>query len=65
MTHAAESHLNEPRVAEDRRDCYWLYVVTNCHGEPRLQIVRDPAALSWQEITKVQHYKLELSAIGE
>ena len=21
---------NEKRVAEDRRDCYWLYVVTNC-----------------------------------
>jgi predicted GIY-YIG superfamily endonuclease len=21
---------NERRVAEDRRDCYWLYVVTNC-----------------------------------
>ncbi|MEJ5377238.1 MAG: DUF3883 domain-containing protein [bacterium] len=21
---------NERRVAEDRRDCYWLYVVTDC-----------------------------------
>lgn len=21
---------NERRVAEDRRDCYWLYVVTGC-----------------------------------
>jgi len=21
---------NEKRVAEDRRDCYWLYVVTDC-----------------------------------
>jgi len=52
---------NERRVAEDRRECYWLYVVTNCHGEPRLQTVRDPAALSWQEITKVQHYRLEVS----
>jgi len=25
---------NEKRVAEDRRDCYWLYVVTNCSTEP-------------------------------
>ena len=23
---------NERRVAEDRRDCYWLYIVTNCAG---------------------------------
>jgi predicted GIY-YIG superfamily endonuclease len=22
---------NERRVAEDRRDCYWLYIVTNCN----------------------------------
>ena len=26
---------NERRVAEDRRDCYWLYVVTNCASAPR------------------------------
>ena len=25
---------NERRVAEDRRDCYWLYVVTHCDGGP-------------------------------
>ena len=28
---------NERRVAEDRRDCYWLYIVTNCAGEPVMQ----------------------------
>ena len=28
---------NEHRVAEDRPDCFWLYVVTNCAGEPELQ----------------------------
>jgi len=55
---------NERRVAEDRRDCYWLYVVTNCATEPRLQDpVRDPARLPWQEVTKVQHYWLEVDAI--
>ena len=37
---------NERRVAEDRRDCYWLYVVTNCDTTPRLrQPIRDPARL--------------------
>ena len=25
---------NERRVAEDRRDCYWLYIVTNCGDKP-------------------------------
>ncbi len=35
---------NERCVAEDRRDCYWLYVVTNCTVQPTLQEpVRDPA----------------------
>ena len=35
---------NEQRVAEDRRDCYWLYIVTNCATKPTLQEpVKDPA----------------------
>ncbi|WP_420617288.1 DUF3883 domain-containing protein [Candidatus Palauibacter sp.] len=35
---------NERRVAEDRRDCYWLYVVTNCADQPRLEDpIFDPA----------------------
>ena len=28
---------NERRVAEDRPDCYWLYVVTDCGQTPVLQ----------------------------
>jgi hypothetical protein len=28
---------NERRVAEDRRDCFWLYVLTNCDTTPVLQ----------------------------
>jgi superfamily II DNA or RNA helicase len=55
---------NERRVAEDRRDCYWLYVVTGCSGEPRLQDpIRDPARFPWHEVRKVQHYWLEVSAM--
>ena len=55
---------NERRVAEDRRDCYWLYVVTNCATQPTLQEpVRDPARFPWHEVTKVAHYWLEVNAM--
>ncbi len=57
---------NERRVAEDRRDCYWLYVVTNCDAEPRLQEpINDPARFQWHEVTKVQHYWLEVDAMTQ
>ena len=55
---------NEKRVAEDRRDCYWLYVVTDCKTKPALQEpIRDPARFPWHEVTKVQHYWLEVNAM--
>ena len=57
---------NERRVAEDRRDCYWLYVVTDCAGDPKLQEpVKDPARFPWHEVTKVQHYWLKVDAMTE
>jgi superfamily II DNA or RNA helicase len=58
---------NERRIAEDRRDCYWLYVVTDCNTTtPRLQDpVRDPARLDWTEVTKVAHYYLSVNAMTE
>jgi hypothetical protein len=55
---------NEKRVAEDRRDCYWLYVVTNCARNPALQEpVKDPARFPWHDVSKVQHYWLEVRAM--
>ena len=55
---------NERRVAEDRRDCYWLYVVTNCAAEPQLQEpIEDPARFPWHEVSKVQHYWLQVDAM--
>lgn len=56
---------NERRVAEDRRDCYWLYVVTHCtSGHPELrQPIRDPARLPWYEVTKVAHYYLDVDTM--
>ncbi len=57
---------NERRVAEDRRDCFWLYVVTNCATEPVLQEpVRDPARRPWREVSKVQHYLLSVDALKQ
>jgi len=55
---------NERRVAEDRRDCYWLYVVTNCATHPILQEpIKDPARFAWKEVTKVAHYRFEVNAM--
>ena len=54
---------NEHRVAQDRRDCYWLYVVTNCSAEPKLTPVKDPAAQAWEPVRKVQHYVLSAADI--
>ena len=55
---------NERRVAEDRRDCYWLYVVTNCASAPELQEpIKDPARFPWHEVAKVQHYWLDVNAM--
>ena len=57
---------NERRVAEDRRDCYWLYVVTNCAVQPTLQEpIKDPAQFAWHEVTKVAHYWLEVDAMTQ
>ncbi len=55
---------NERRVAEDRRDCYWLYVVTNCKSNPQLQDpIKDPARFPWHEVKKVDHYYLSVDAL--
>ena len=55
---------NEHRVAEDRRDCYWLYIVTNCADEPQLQEpVEDPIRFPWHEVNKVQRYRLDVDAM--
>jgi len=54
---------NEKRVAEDRQDCYWLYVVTNCAGEPVLHAVANPARLAWHEVRKVDHFSLSVAQI--
>lgn len=55
---------NERRIAEDRRDCYWLYVVTDCKAKPQIQEpIKDPARFPWHEVKKVDHYWLEVNAM--
>ncbi|HOA61883.1 MAG TPA: helicase-related protein [Verrucomicrobiota bacterium] len=57
---------NEKRIAEDRRDLYWLYIVTHCDTEPQLQEpIRDPARFPWHEVKKVEHYRLEVNAMTQ
>ncbi len=55
---------NEYRVAQDRRDCYWLYVVTGCGtSTPELHAVKDPAAQPWIPVEKIEHYTLPVSRL--
>ena len=57
---------NERRVAEDRPESYWLYIVTDCAGTPKLQEpVPDPASRPWHEVSKVQHYRLSVDAMTQ
>jgi hypothetical protein len=50
---------NERRVAEDRRDCYLLYIAINCSSDTKLQdLICDPTRFEWNEETKVAHYYL-------
>jgi Protein NO VEIN, C-terminal len=51
---------NDRRVAEDRRDCFWPYVVTNCDANPALNPIADPARFPWHEVSKVAHFCLSV-----
>lgn len=55
---------NERRVAEDRPDCFWLYVVTNCNTEPKLRPpILNPAQYDWNEVKRVQHYTININEL--
>jgi hypothetical protein len=52
---------NERRLAEECRNCYWLYIVTDCNSAPMLrEPVRDPARFAWREIKKAGRYYLSI-----
>ena len=57
---------NERRVAEDRPDCFWLYIVTNCANTPELQEpIKAPARFPWHEVSKVAHYYLDVDSLKQ
>jgi len=56
---------NERRVSNERRECYWLYVVTDCKSAPHLRAIRDPAQFKWSPITKIQHFTLKVSELPD
>jgi len=57
---------NERNVAEDRPDCYWLYIVTDCNDNPTLRDpIKNPAKFHWREVKKVAHYQLEINALTD
>ncbi|MCL4785392.1 MAG: DEAD/DEAH box helicase [Verrucomicrobia bacterium] len=57
---------NERRMCEERRDLYWLYVVTHCDTEAKLEDpIKDPARFPWHEVKKVEHYRLDVNAMTQ
>lgn len=56
---------NEYRVSNDRRDCYWLYVVTDCKTNPKLTTIRDPAQYKWLPVSKIEHFTRKVSELPD
>ena len=49
----------QKEFAEERRDCYWLYRVTDCNPNPTIQEpIKDPAKFPWNEVPRVADYYL-------
>ena len=49
----------------DRRECYWLYVVTQCTrpNGARVTLIGDPARLPWHEPRKAEQRDLSARAL--
>ena len=49
----------------DLRECYWLYVVTQCKPPEgwRVMLIDDRARLSWHEVRNVEHCQLLARAL--
>jgi hypothetical protein len=55
---------NEYNTAGRLKNDYWLYVVFHCAtAQPSLNILRCPAALEWQPVLKVEHYRLRQDSL--
>ena len=55
---------NEWAQALQRREDYWLYVVSNCALQPTVEVrVKDPATLFGGSATKIQRFQIKLSQL--
>jgi superfamily II DNA or RNA helicase len=54
---------NEFKTARRLGAEYWLYVVYNCSGTPRLLVIRDPSRLDWKPVVQVEHYRLDSKTV--
>jgi len=59
---SVELTVNEWSAAEKRRDCFWLVLVADVYGEPKMQWLQDPAALLEQGAVSLEPllFRLEL-----
>lgn len=58
--------VRQGKRVEDRRNCYWLYVVTSCKAQPNLQEpIKNAARFQWHEVKKVDHYYLSVDALTQ
>ncbi|MBI3372871.1 MAG: hypothetical protein HY017_14090 [Betaproteobacteria bacterium] len=61
---ASLSCVDERRVANDRPDCFWLYLVPDRNNAPRFQEpIHYPARLDWNAVTRGEHYYRSVNAM--
>ena len=56
---------NEHRTAQRLGNDYWLYVVYDCAGTPKLNRVQNPAQMGWVEVVVVAQYKVTAKSVLE
>ena len=54
---------NEYKTAQRLKGDFWLYTVFNCSSTPELHVIRNPARLDWQPVTKVEQYMVKPAAV--
>jgi superfamily II DNA or RNA helicase len=56
---------NEYKTAQRLKNDYWLYVVYDCAGQPKVHPLRNPALLDWSPVVKVEHFHIPAASILE
>jgi hypothetical protein len=59
-------NLEMEHFSKDRRDSYWLYVVTHCKSALSVrEPIKNPARFPWHEEKKANHYYLSVDALTQ